>query len=326
MSESRVTVIICTEGKRPRFLADALRSLASQSVRPRVVVVVNRGPGTDRSQAMDDAHELIERAGFRWPEALVVPGPGDSYANGVNAALEHVGRLGVGRFVGFLDDDDVLYPGHVAKLLRAITDPIEGFDAEGRPERAELPDAVYSDVLKTECDPTTNEPRAQGAGHIFGGAFTVEALRVVNQRPLLGFLFRAETLRHVRVERDHMCADWSILLDLAWRGARMLHVPGVSAEYRVRNGGNSNNDGGALNADTVRVRAFWDRRWPGRVCPGCAGSRRVSMRGLFGSLPCGRCEGSGAVFACPTHSVYAADADGIEKLCGTCRGSGDVPA
>lgn len=104
--EPLVSVIVRTKD-RPHTLRLALNSLANQTLDSFEVVLVNSGDPVPHVVA-DFAQHLQLRA--------VTPAPGiglsDLLNTGVNAAR--------GRFVAYLDDDDVVYPFHLASLVDAI--------------------------------------------------------------------------------------------------------------------------------------------------------------------------------------------------------------
>ncbi len=102
-----VSIIVRTKD-RPKLLKRALESIAAQTYRPIEAIVVNDG-GCEL-----DIEEL---------KSIL----GDVSLNYVrlekNTGRAHAGNVGIenakGEYIGFLDDDDVLYPEHVAEIGRA---------------------------------------------------------------------------------------------------------------------------------------------------------------------------------------------------------------
>jgi GT2 family glycosyltransferase len=232
MTAPSVAVIIRTRGDRPAMLRAAVASVAAQTY-PNVMAIVVWDVPLDA----EDPYSTHERYTGQ------VPGVGRQceYKPGhyISAVFEsYPGRCGRAAaanhgidsgpetpFVMFLDDDDTIEPTHVANLYDAVRDD---------PDRM----VAYSDAKIMHCD-AENRPLRQG--HVYRWPFTIEQLRVANQRPLNAFLFRREVFNLERFDpTDEHCEDWSLLLRLAKRGVGFVHAPGVTAIYNQRgDGGNS---------------------------------------------------------------------------------------
>jgi glycosyltransferase involved in cell wall biosynthesis len=102
--ESRVSVVIPTFN-RAELLASTLESLAAQAPAPRVIVV-------DDGSA-DDTPAVLERFA---PEVIRNPAGGWGPSRARNAGLERVAT----ELVAFVDSDDLVLPGGLAALERAL--------------------------------------------------------------------------------------------------------------------------------------------------------------------------------------------------------------
>src|SRR5262245_51646246 len=111
MPSLSITAVIVTRD-RPRLLADALASVARQSLRPAEVRIGNDGdsdPG-DALRALGGIECTVVRAG----------------AGQAAAARNRAARGARGEALAFLDDDDLWLPAHLAGLARALDDPAVG--------------------------------------------------------------------------------------------------------------------------------------------------------------------------------------------------------
>lgn len=99
-----VSIVVRTYN-RPRFLERALDSIASQIYRDVEAVVVN--------DAGDPVDELVARYPFA---RLIVNEKNLGTTPAANVGL----RAARGEYVGLLDDDDMLFPDHVARLVDAL--------------------------------------------------------------------------------------------------------------------------------------------------------------------------------------------------------------
>jgi glycosyltransferase involved in cell wall biosynthesis len=104
-----VSIIVRTQGARPRLLARALESLLAQSYPSLEVLLVE--DGGERSHGIFDEY-CNKRAGFL--RYLPIRQCGRSEA--ANAGL----RASRGDLIGFLDDDDELLPDHVESLVAEL--------------------------------------------------------------------------------------------------------------------------------------------------------------------------------------------------------------
>jgi len=140
------TVVVRTQGRRPRGLRDAVASLAAQTHAPAAVLVMVHDPDpatAGRVEAMLDGAD--RPTGLR-----IVPVTSGDRAAPLNAALD----MATGDYVCFLDDDDLAEPGWLAcfashgrqrpgAMVRAVTvvqrwravdgDPVEALGPVERP-------------------------------------------------------------------------------------------------------------------------------------------------------------------------------------------------
>lgn len=200
------SIIIRTEGRRPQGLRRAVASALQQSVMDVRVIVV--GDGVDPAlqlQGLTDARLQIVARGKC----------GRSAAGNAGCALVQTPLL------GFLDDDDELFPQHVATMRAAL-------DA--------APDAVAAYGFTTEVAVRGVDDAAQdGAIRLRGVApFCRPALWIRNYLPIQSVVFRRDSLAGGSAfdETLESLEDWDLWLRLSRRGA-FIAVPEVTSRYRI---------------------------------------------------------------------------------------------
>lgn len=103
-----VSVIIRTHN-RPYFLEKALHSLLIQESRDFEVIVVEDGP--------PNSHEIIQL--FKELNIRYIP----TYHNVGRTKAANIGLSNaVGKYINFLDDDDLLLPNHITDMLKTFKD------------------------------------------------------------------------------------------------------------------------------------------------------------------------------------------------------------
>ncbi|MDS4022101.1 MAG: PIG-L family deacetylase [Candidatus Competibacter sp.] len=217
-------------------LAEALDSIALQTYPNIEAVLVNaRGP---------DHPPPGEWCG-RFPLRFVDRGKPLDRSAAANAGL----AAARGRYIGFLDDDDLLLPDHVAVLIDALRDQ----------DRAKV---AYAGVRMIAYLPDGRI----GSESLLDQPFHLPSLRAQNYIPMHAVLFD-RVLLDLGCRFDENLAlyeDWDFWLQLAEHG-EFLHVDRITACYR-----NFGHSGFGLRPDEARIAAGraalfakWGRRWSG---------------------------------------------------------------
>lgn len=216
-------------------LQEAIRSVAHQHHRPIELVLVN----------------ALGRAHSAWPavvEELNVRLVADSAGRPMRRAVAAQAGLDAasGEWVLFLDDDDLLLPHHLSRLVKAGRACIEAA-------------AVYADVeLGREVD------GAWQVQHLFAADFDAVRLLFENYLPIHAVLFRRDKLQP-GMQFDaalDLFEDWDFWLQLAEQG-NFVRVPGVSARYVAATSGHS-----AVFEDSAsarQARAYLFEKWRQRL-------------------------------------------------------------
>ena len=187
----------------------ALKSIAAQTYRPVETVIVNDG-GQDL-----DIVEIQETLGdIDLKYIKLDKSAGRAHAG--NAGIEHAR----GEYAGFLDDDDLFYPDHLAVLV----DVLDQYDYQ----------AAYSDaqISYHDFDPEKAQMVEREKRLFTSKDFSYEELLVDNYIPLICLLFRRETLKKYKGfdENFEVYEDWDLLIRIAEKYP-FYHVPRITAEY-----------------------------------------------------------------------------------------------
>jgi hypothetical protein len=229
--------IIVRSMARPT-LSEALDSIIHQTYPHIEIVVVN---------ALGSGHPPPDMRSGRFPSRFIDHGQALDRSAAANAGLE----AARGRYLGFLDDDDLLFPRHVAAII----------DALQRQTRVRV---AYSGVRMVAY-------QANGAPcfeALYNQPFDLPSLRAQNYIPMHAVLFdRALWAAGCRFDESlALYEDWDFWLQLA-QHSEFLHVNQVTACYR--NFGHSG-FGFDQQADAAKIAAGraalfekWRKIWSG---------------------------------------------------------------
>lgn len=202
-----VSIVIRTRN-RLALLRDAIASVLSQTYPNLEIVVVN--DGGDRVNGV--VEEFEKYATIKLVNHPAPAGRAAAANSGMNAAS--------GKYINFLDDDDVLYSTHVEKLVRFLETTGEQF--------------AYSDCGKRDYRLHENEWVAEEIEEpFFGVDYDMARLFENNYIPLMCAMFRRELFELCGPFDTALewLEDWDLFLRMAKR-VNFHRVPGVTAEYR----------------------------------------------------------------------------------------------
>lgn len=208
-AEPPVASVIVRTRNRPDLLGDALESLRAQTFRPFEVVLVNDG-GADVSAVVAAVRDL---------DVVIVNTSGVGRSGALNRGI----AAAKGRYLAFLDDDDLFFPHHLETAVRFL---------EANREFA----GAYGDVEVAEI-----ESEASGAARVrrrhapFAQDFDRDLLLFGNYVPIIALVLRREAAERAGPFREDLdlLEDWDFLIRVS-REHTLRRIPLVSAEYRVR--------------------------------------------------------------------------------------------
>lgn len=210
------------------YLNQALDSVALQTYPHIEVVVLAVRPG----------HRALGSHCGKFPLRLVPTDEPVLRSAAANRAMD----AAKGEFLIFLDDDDWMMPGHIARLAEVLT-------------KFPQTHAVYTGIGLVDAD-------GKSMGQTFDLPFDPIRQMAGNITPIHAVLFRAEVLgRGCRFDESlDRLEDWDFWLQIA-QLAPMVHLPGVSAVYRIHESSGVHNDSGPTGAASGRIYAKWETQW-----------------------------------------------------------------
>lgn len=228
------SVVMATRD-RPDLLADALRSIAAQRLRPYEVRI-----GDDGARPLDDDPSVARGVAIVRVRCA---------GAGAAAARNHAAAGAAGDVIAFLDDDDRWAPDHLAGLAEALADQgveLAYRDAAVVRERIE-PDGRRIELERRFIARDWDPGRMRTDDYLPPSAIAIR--RGLFER-LGGF---DESFRYSE--------DWDLLLRAA-AVTTPRRVPGATVEVRLRPSGNASSDQGSERADCLRRLALRHRLPP----------------------------------------------------------------
>ncbi|WP_161491511.1 glycosyltransferase family 2 protein [Vreelandella lionensis] len=188
-------------------LRDALEALDAQTYRHVQILVIDATGG--ELQALPVEVSLPCRI---IPSATPLP-----RAEAANAGLDSVTTP----YALFLDEDDLVDPNHLERLLAALA-------------TNEAP-AAYAGVRLEQAGNNTETSTENSTDDVMDSPWLEGELLVRNTLPIHAVLFRMAAVKQANARFDTqltLLEDWDFWLQLATQGA-FIHAPGVSATYRL---------------------------------------------------------------------------------------------
>ncbi|MBX6424248.1 glycosyltransferase family 2 protein [Thermosulfurimonas sp. F29] len=229
-----VSVVVRTDGSP--LVREALASLRSQTYDRFEVLIVSHGKGFEP--------EARDRRDF---ELRLIPGEEDRGRN-LNLGVEAAS----GRYLAFLDQDDLWRPDHLEKLVAAL---------QSRPDYA----VAYTGTVVSRWERRDSGSQFLGVLRVYREAFDPLRLFFENYLPLNSLLFRRELFLLERFpEGIPAYEDWVFLVRLVLRGLKFLPLHDLTAEYRVFGEDllSVHREKGFLEAEPEAVRLFLEALSP----------------------------------------------------------------
>ncbi len=200
-----VSVIIPTFN-RPHLLKEAVQSVLDQTYRNLEAIVVN--------DAGVDVRALVESYGdprLRYHS--------NHRRSGLASARNQALSLASGKYIAYLDDDDIYYPSHVETLVEAL----EGSDYK----------VAYADAFRTVQLKQGDEWVRCSKDLLYHYDFSRDLLFARNYIPILTVMHHRECLDKVGYFDQNLplLEDWDMLIRMASH-YEFLHIKRVTGEFR----------------------------------------------------------------------------------------------
>ncbi|MFZ5906084.1 MAG: glycosyltransferase [Nitrospirota bacterium] len=200
-----ISLIVRTKD-RPILLKRAIKSIARQTYRPIEVVLVNDG-GCDLD--LDELKDILSDITLNY----IRLGENTGRAHAANVGIEHA----TGDYIGFLDDDDELYPDHLHVLTRVL-----------EKEKSMI---VYTDAEMVFAELQGETIRETFRYVFYSHEFSPAALLFQNYIPFMCLLFPREVFSDARFDESFdIFEDWMFLIQLS-RKHWFNHIKQVTAKY-----------------------------------------------------------------------------------------------
>jgi glycosyltransferase involved in cell wall biosynthesis len=196
-----------------RFLPETLESVLAQTFSEFELIVIDDG-------STDGTAQVIDRYRLRLGERLISEsGPN----RGVSAARNRGTRLARGRYLQYLDADDLLRPDALRSKFAAL-------ESSGA-------DVAYTDWQKlVEASPGRFVP-GETHSRRYEEVHAIPEIAVLMDfwAPPAALLYRREIVDRVGGWNTSLpvTQDGRFLFDAVHCGGRLLHVPGIRADYRI---------------------------------------------------------------------------------------------
>jgi glycosyltransferase involved in cell wall biosynthesis len=201
-----VTVVLPTYNRR-RYLAQALASVLRQTYHELEIIVVRDG-GEEVSDIVQSVHDLRV--------ALIDRRENRGKPFSLNEALARAR----GKYVAYLDDDDLYYPGHVRTLVDALEGPTDC-------------QVAYSDLYKTCCEVLPGGDRRVLSKQVeVSRDFDRFLMLYFNHVLHVSLMHRRDLLEKTGLynEQLNILIDWDITRRLSFF-SDFHHVPVVTGEF-----------------------------------------------------------------------------------------------
>ncbi|RCK71812.1 MAG: putative N-acetylgalactosaminyl-diphosphoundecaprenol glucuronosyltransferase [Ignavibacteriae bacterium] len=200
-----VSVILPTYN-RPESLEKALQSLNNQTFQNFEVIIINDG-GVDVSQ-------IVEKNNQKNNFIYIY----HEFNRGLPAARNTGIKMAQGKYLAYLDDDDIFYPEH----LQTLFDVLENTDYK----------VAFTDSMRAVYKKIDNRLILVSKERFASNDFNLENLFVENYIPIICVMHQKDCLESVGLFDESLTSheDWDMLIKLAHKYT-FKHIPRITCEF-----------------------------------------------------------------------------------------------
>ena len=213
-SEQPLVSVIIRTIDRPKYLVECLISLSRQDYHNIEAVIVNDGGPSIEA--------MVRELNLEFPIQIREFKHNRGRSIGGNTGMD----LAKGKYLCFLDDDDIFYPHHISTLVSKL-------------ESANYK-VAYSDAVRATQVPRSYNPgtyKTCDSALVYSEDFDLGKLLCEdgNYLPILCVMFEKACLESgIKFDGQmDVLEDWDFWIQLA-QEFEFLHIPEITAEYRVR--------------------------------------------------------------------------------------------
>ena len=211
LHEGPVVSIVMRTAERPELLRRAIASIVAQTYKNLEIVLVDNG-------ALD-ARSVAQEASCGLPLTYVRPNERASLAQALNLGMRNAG----GTYVGYLDDDDILYPDHCARLVSLL-------------ERAKADFAYSNCVCEYAKIDLEGRKDVQGMYVYTHWQYRLDELFSSNLTTIHSVIHRRSLFERFGYADETLpvTEDWELWLRMATGGASFVYLDRSTCEYSWR--------------------------------------------------------------------------------------------
>lgn len=223
MKHSPLVSVIVPTYNRPEFLEEAIKSILDQTYTNFEVIVVN--------DAGQDVRHVTD--GFKDNRIRYIRHENNK---GLGAARNTGIRNARGKYIAYLDDDDIYYPDHLSTLVGEIS-------------KGEFK-VVYSDAYRAVQELKDGKYEIISRDIPHSNDFSRDTLLIINISPVQCFMHEKACSEKLGLFEEYLRAheDWEYWIRLS-RVYDFKHIPTVTSEFRQRND--------STNMSTTRQYGFY---------------------------------------------------------------------
>ena len=208
-----VSVIVPTYN-RPQMMTEALHSILTQTYKNFEIVVVNDGGA--------DVERMLTAFGRQRPLTYIRHATNRGLAAARNTGL----KVARGKYIAYLDDDDVFFPTHLETLVQFL-------------EKSEFKIA-YTDAYRAHQTKTNENYIVTKRDIPHSYDFDEDLILIHNLAPVLCFMHERSCIEKVGNFDETLTTheDWDLWIRMS-RCFKMAHIKRVTCEYRWREDGST---------------------------------------------------------------------------------------